>query len=424
MTTLRILFSRRLAQSFRRSGVFLALPIVLCGCGDAPEGPETTVPPAGNQPSLLGSGPASQDAGSSRRVDAEAAGRELDRFSLSLPEAEAHAAMAEYLMELAAGQPELAAFFLSRISRVNERRRLLEAITGAWAQSAPEDLYHWAQENLAGAERLKASEGAILALAESEAWDRAAEFLDGLPFSTERTGITERLAQLWAWSDPASAFSWAFQIEDQSNRGRALVAMADQLAVKRPDLAAQVLHSEGQAGRVKTDITRALARAQAGGNIDLNLVSSLSEALQQAYHTEVVATLRKTGVHQALDYAAGLEDVASRTEGVRLVLDEIFQRNPAEAAAQFSAFEDAEAVQPALADWFVDRWYALDSEAASMWIGELPPGEVRDRAVLSLVQNVSQTDLDAAAAWAGAIEDQDLQKAAAEWLSQFQPRQP
>ncbi len=424
MTTLRIPFNRRLARSLCPRLALAALSIVLSGCDDAPEKPGRAASPTGNPPSLLGQEPDLENAGSARRVDAETAGLELDRFTLSLPEDEAHAAMADYLIKLAADQPELAAAFLSRISRVDERRRLLEAITEAWAKSAPEDLYRWAQENLAGAERLNAAEGAILALADSKAWDRAAEFLDDLPFSTERSGITERLAQLWAWSDPAAAFSWAFNMEDQSNRGRALTAMADWLAGKRPDLVAQVLHSENQAPRVKTDLIRALARVQAGGEIDLDLVSSLSEPLQQAFHSEIVATLRKTGVQQALDYAAGLENSAWRTEGRRLVLDEILQRNPAEAAAQFSAFEDSEAVQPALADWFVDRWYALDSEAASMWIGELPPGEVRDRAVLSLVENVSLTDLDAAAAWAGSIEDQDLQKAAAEWLSRFQPRQP
>jgi hypothetical protein len=103
------------------------------------------------------------------------------------------------------------------------------------------------------------------------------------------------------------------------------------------------------------------------------------------------------------------------------------QNSPAAAAQIWLEATPEELAQPgmhAVAEQIAGRFVSRDSEAASAWIGELPPGVSRDRAVARMIEITAAADPETCAQWAATIQDPRALARATRQLSQSRGVQP
>lgn len=92
------------------------------------------------------------------------------------------------------------------------------------------------------------------------------------------------------------------------------------------------------------------------------------------------------------------------------------KQQPAHAAELWLQAGEHELAAPGaavVAEEIAERYLRQDSEAASAWIGQLPPGSGRDRAVARMIERVAALDPETSAQWAATLADPDAQARAA-----------
>ncbi|HUF60900.1 MAG TPA: hypothetical protein VMN36_02390 [Verrucomicrobiales bacterium] len=334
----------------------------------------------------------------------------------SLSEDTAAGAVRDLLCNLALFRPELAATFLSEIQAAEDRARLLSVVRMGWAGTAPEDLFRWAQGELVGDELLQTAQMALEALAEAGDPGRAAQLGEDLPFSESRLHTLGRIARSWARADVQGAYEWIDGLTDDTERTYVFGAIASALARHDPDLARTLLDSEESAG-VRRALAEALAGEMSESDSALDFVRSLPSEFQGAASETIAQRLSQIDPERALNYLEGADDAEMEIAGLRWALTELIQRDPAEAAARLAEFDSQEGVKTEMAPWLATMWYRVDSEGASRWVSELPEGEMRDRAIESLVSRLQLDDEELARAWANDISDETRRQAVLESLS-------
>ncbi len=347
---------------------------------------------------------------------ADEVGEEIARLRTALPEYETARSVRDLLQNLALFRPELAASFLAEAASGEERATLLEMVERCWARSAPEDLFRWAKETLGGSEQIRACQEAVTAIAKSGDPVTAASLMEDMPYSDGRLYSLSDIARSWASTDLSGAYDWANGLGDDRERTWALSSLSDSLARDRPDFVRALIETEDNSG-VREAMARALAGEQSESDSALDFVRSLPSELQAAASDEIAQRLSRRDPELALKYLEGADDAQMEIAGLRWAWTEILQRDPARAAASFAEFDSQEGVKEEMAPWLATMWYNVDSEGASRWVSELPQGEMRDRAIESLVSSLQLDDQELARAWANDISDETRRQAALQFLS-------
>jgi hypothetical protein len=286
--------------------------------------------------------------------------------------------------------PAAAAQFALTLPESVIRSMTMRATFGVWLASSPEEAMAWASSLPPGQERSRTIDEVVRALAQRDPAsamlllerfpkDRARDsssynvfsewaksdpraaadyWLKAIPASGQDVnGALAKIASIWARSDPQEAFTWAQKLPESTAKNSTLSIIVGAMAGRDPQQAASQVAQLGAA-----------SRASAAGEV----------ALQWAQDDAAAAAV----------WAGSLPEDGARASAFRSI---------------------------------AQTWTGQDLGKVANWLDGLPASESRDAAVSAFTKQVSDSDPEAAVAWASTISDPntskvDLERIAITWM--------
>ncbi|MFT5110427.1 MAG: hypothetical protein ACI8XO_004448 [Verrucomicrobiales bacterium] len=364
-----------------------------------------------------------------------------------LPDGAEKSALIERAMQGAiVRDPSHAAQYIDSLPEGEARTRMAKNIVEHWSGEAPVEALNWARENLDDDTFVSQLRGAapVLPVAEAKVFveqlsDQARAQFFALDGWYESNHFTLRMIR----EDPRAGFSW---LDEQGG-----------MEGLRGETVAQILLEEGLDAAINSadylpealseDYVRSIA-SEAGRNADTQSIAWAREQGDWA-HQAAVGAWAEEDPRAALAYATG--------QGPELVGQVVSAWSANDPAAAFGWAVETHAGDPEMMltvleqSAVIDSWGERDPVAAvdavsglpdevaapfigrvvAQWAGEEPArvseylaenfpdnGDIRDQAVLSLVNQISRDRPDEARAWAESISDDSLRTTAIESLGE------
>ena len=215
------------------------------------------------------------------------------------------------------------------------------------------------------------------------------------------------LAIEYVQQDPAAALAWAAGLPDQEGVEATLEAL---WTLSRRDPAAARDALVGLSGPEAAVRGGAFAQhiAQTWAQTDPQAAHAWASTLPPGLIEPALAAVVEPWFSRDWDEAwkaVQSMDGPAREEGLKAAADEMSPPQAASVLNQLVAEPAGEAVAEALTDG-ARKFHHWAPELAESWLGGLPSGPHRDAAIQGVIDGgLGETDPEAAAAWAGAVED-------------------
>jgi len=218
---------------------------------------------------------------------------------------------------------------------------------------------------------------------------------------------TEALARVYVQKDPAAAFAWAESLPQQERAEASLSALWT-LSRRDPEAARfyltrlSGLDPDGERGLFAHHIAENWARTEPAAAYEW-AVGLPTELAGPAFAGVVEPWFSRDW--QAAWEVVGTMDGQAREIGLKAAVDEMSKARAPEVMERLMAEAPGEAVAEAIAQG-ARKFHGWAPEQAESWLGSLPPGPHRDAAIQGVIDGgIGRADPEAAAAWAGAVED-------------------
>ncbi len=232
------------------------------------------------------------------------------------------------------------------------------------------------------------------------------EMIGALPYGDQRENMISNFVSQWTQNDPEAALEWASSLENDYERERALqqyygnLANADPIAVAEmaltmddDKLANSTLRSSVRSW-AQNDPEGALAWASALADPDQRK-SALASAVSTWAQSEPVA---------ALEWVNRLPEGEERERYVQQAISQMSWSSPADAIEWIDSQPEDDKFKDTKKN-VVNNWLRKDLPAAAAYVAEMQPGDNRDEAIRTLVQQVDKYEPAYAAEWSLRVQD-------------------
>lgn len=292
----------------------------------------------------------------------------------------------------------------------HERNTIINRISYSLGDSDtdPEVAIAWVMENAGGRARSDSMRSIIDRLSQKDP-GKAMEMLDSIPYGQAYSNAVRSLASNWARQDPESAYSWIDSLPQGPERENAFRSFAGRAAELDADRAF-LITTQMPEGQERTNMLNQIASAKAKSDpqATANWVMSFpDENLRNSAMRNVVYAWAERDPRAAAQYlqtsGANLKDDTYNQLATR------WAQNDPYAAADWALTLPEDKAGRAIGG-VANSWLDHDMYAASEWVSTLPQGNVRQKAVESLVNKVYRVEPDAAFDWALELENENQRK--------------
>lgn len=227
----------------------------------------------------------------------------------------------------------------------------------------------------------------------------------------ERDAKLAILLEVWAEANPGSAAAWVDGLASGEFRGEAAEYLARQWALSDPLATAAWVESNIQSGR---EPSGAAVFAATWASSDSKAAMEWADKLEnpKARWESYGAIGNQLGIDDpqaAIDWMSGVDDVRLRDAIATGLISSWSHKDPVAAAnwlkGDFGA--DGEPIRLKSSFILVNQWTADDPYAASFWVNDLPAGELKEGAKISLAKSLSTDAPEEAIIWAKSIKDKE-----------------
>ena len=307
---------------------------------------------------------------------------------------------------------------LSLLTDPTERNRVSSSAFNHWKNTSPRDLGAYAMKALDGAIKNRALQAAITGLQTKGDNLEAIDLLKKMPLSRERAVVLDEFAFGFAQNDPHGALQWVKTLE---------------LADERVAAQRRVIQSSSQAMETTALIEMAnqeldpeMRRTWVACIADKLIVDDLPRAIEWAkslpaenrgaVDRKIAISTANTNLDTATQMVLRLEDVRGRQTALDAITHKIAQKDVRLAGDWMTSLPLE--YQEFVAGKIASEWFDIDSEAASTWVGNLPVGRVRDRAIVGLANRLALFDRKAAQELVTKVSDPGIRRLAKQLPSQ------
>lgn len=284
----------------------------------------------------------------------------------------------------------------------------LAPVLGAGPKRDPAATLDWLDKVAHGDTYRAAVASTMTALAASNP-KAAADVIDKISDPGARLAAISTVAGAWAKSDPQFALAWASALPttDATAQTSAMNAIVTSWSRKDPvAVAAFVQKAPDPSLFLPADPVIAQALAATNPQAALAFSQSLppGDAKYQSL-TNVIVTIAKTDFATAWNNAASLPSADNPIGIMASLVGVQAKKDPAQAAALIPQVPGA-AGQAAATTALAAIWVAQDPQAFTVWLDGLPPGDIRDAAIVQLVSSSQSTkNPDGVRAWVNTVSD-------------------
>ncbi|MFH1496653.1 MAG: hypothetical protein ABII82_02390 [Verrucomicrobiota bacterium] len=226
--------------------------------------------------------------------------------------------------------------------------------------------------------------------------DRSAAFswLTSLPAGKLRQAAADGLASQQYSKDPAGFTTWLATLPDPESQAAAARSVAYWWADAAPD-ALIAYTSQLPDGPVLDALMRNVARKLGEKNPAQAAIWLIERATSKTAQNELTSVFDNLTTHEPGNALQLLRetptDSSAHSAALAGVVNGLIKTDPVRAAATLLA-EGSPAEQQKHVRSLAYRWTKLDPNAATAWASALPPGELRDTALVSLANPLSETN--------------------------------
>lgn len=293
---------------------------------------------------------------------------------------------------------ELAPLFRSR----NEFQYAISGLTKYWAVKDMDTFVRFA-DSQSGEMRSQLLKYAVSALADRQSFEAAANIIERLPFSRERTSAIDSLASKFAQGSPEMAIAWAAKLPLQEDIDRAQRMIFAGLS-SNGDAAGLWKLSEVAPKSLKpailANIGTILGSQENGNPLQLN---NFSPADREVVVSGMMRSATPSQMESLMSETRKFQSKYIRAQAVNTYVGRVFDLDQ-QKAIQWVTNAPPDIRADATAG-LVNRWYHADSMAASDWINSLRGGADRDVALGTLAGLLQNSDRAAARDVASKISD-------------------
>ena len=336
-------------------------------------------------------------------------------WASGLAESERGGAIQQVFEGGANAHPEALVSLFERVSDETMRTGIARTMAEEWAEIDGRAAMRWA----ASLEDGKAREEAIEEIFdEIEGRDPASipellELVGEVP-ENSRSDYINAVAR-WARDEPEDAHAWASQLEDESERERALQGVMRSFVALEPERVAEFLLSGPEERRSSSSVRTLMASWMES---DLDAAEAWSQQLDGAARIYAVDTLIDDISYRDPQRAAGMladlldsqtvaEEHAESLSSARRIATTLGPVDPEGAAAVLRRLPAGQTRVSAI-DQLAIQWVREDLRGASEWAAELQPGAERDAVASRIVHQIGTDDPVGALAWAASILDPNV----------------
>ena len=281
---------------------------------------------------------------------------------------------------------------LPLLGDMNLRSTAVSTASSAWARRNPQQLLDFASTVLTGELRNRAMSSVVRELIRRKDFTAAAGAFDQVPGSNERASLLGELASAKSEQDVWGALNWATRFASPEDR-RAVEYGIFSKAVATMGL--------DDAAKVANELTDTRAKQNAISTIASKLADTdINQAIQFAAGAppdvrkiiEPVLAGKMAGadVNRATGYALRMADPEAKKTALNSIASVTVRDDPQRALAWFATLDQE--MQSTLASGMATKVYGVDTNAAYQWATGIPPGKVRDGALLGLVNRTTWSD--------------------------------
>ncbi|MEZ5329567.1 MAG: hypothetical protein R3F19_31360 [Verrucomicrobiales bacterium] len=226
--------------------------------------------------------------------------------------------------------------------------------------------------------------------------ETALTFVDSMSGLDHEFGL-QTVMQAWAADDPTAAA--AYFVENRKDFGE---TWEDQ-------------------GSVAGNLAAEWARQSSADAIEW--ATRLPKGLQGEVVARTIAAIAQEDPFEAANAALAMEPGDAQREGVKTLASQWAYQDPNAAAAWVQSSTEGKEQAEATAS-VTQAWMRDDPMGASAWVAALPEGSTKDAAILAMTESRHlRRDLEAAAVWSSAIQDERLRdellrSVTTRWLAQ------
>jgi hypothetical protein len=301
---------------------------------------------------------------------------------------------------------------LELLNDSNLRQQALSSVVNAWMRKDPAYLAEYANTQLTGQTRNFALSTAIGALGKTGNFVTAVSYLDAIPYSQQRIAAVNELVRAWGDRDAESAGEWVRKLTLPEERKSASVQLVSVLKDRMTVDALIVAANSELDGELRRAWTLAAGDrfVKADPRSAVVWAEQLSDDVKWRIKADAAKELAKSDLDAGTQMALALSDSKRIRNAIDAIAYEVAVKDIEQGARWLSSLPTTYQERVAVA--LVTRWYDIDSMRASEWVGSLPAGVVRDRAIFVLATRLATSDLETAQITVNAIGDPKLREAA------------
>lgn len=288
----------------------------------------------------------------------------------------------------------------------NEKKRveLLEVIGESWMRSDPVEAIKW-MNSLTNRSHVQRAMRMIEIDIEEIGEAKARELIAGAKDTTLRNHLVLTVTHGLAGRDVQKAFTFLNEFDGGDTFSHARRSVVNEWVIRDPGGAAQYLLGLPES-KEKAEVLRYAIGSW--GFEELENVTSFVQQMpagkdRDVAMAQVVHMLSEDEPAKGLSYLRTIEDPELAGQAARALLGAMVKTDPQSAAA--IAAQLPEGAQAAAFAGLVGNWVEENPRAAGEWINTLAPGDGRDSAVHSYVNEIREKDPATATHWAMTIEE-------------------
>jgi len=337
-------------------------------------------------------------------------GKEALAWAQGLPNFKLRSGLMRKILEAwASNDPKGAADFALSQPPGNQQDGLLESVMGKWFVSDPDGAVSWISSISRAQTRNRLLANALSGYARSNP-KGAASYVHLITSAKDRKDAYLNIVREWADQDPVGAVAWA-KDWPETMRGEIGIIFLGQLSgMDRMDLAVQLVMSWPES-KTQIDLMGNLARQWAQNDLE-GAIAWFKTLPPGRGWDKVLETLGgewgDVDPKGALAYAQSVPSSVSVRNFIWSVVGSLVQNDPAAAADWALSIPDAAQRKDMLVNFVIKSWTGSAPEAAATYAAALQDGELQTAAVLKIVGESAFWNGADLAAWVGKFPPGDL----------------
>jgi hypothetical protein len=251
----------------------------------------------------------------------------------------------------------------------------------------------------------------------------AAAWVETLGTGGDRTPFLDAIAISWANRSASQAVDWARNLPDETEKGRALLAIAGEVGRDHPNEAMEIANEAAESPAKYESLGRLISESVHQSPIG---AESLLKSLENHPEKESLSALGLVAWADVDPVSAGKFAVENLSPGKALddaalaIVQRWAQKEPGDAESWARQFPDGDLKDTAIAE-AVRLWTLADPVAAGQFLGSLPAGHERDVATRGLLQSISTAETGRARDWISRIDSETIREQETVRLNELQP---